>query len=298
MLNNIAMKEFVENNPQLATCRQSKTHSDLYVLKYKKRVFFDNLWNDYLELCRGTVVDADYNIVSKPFRKIYNYGIENRAPVLDDSVQVDAYVKINGFMGAITWYKDDILISTTGSLDSDFVQYVKDHVTDDIVQVCKQNPNLTFMFECVHKEDPHIIPEAEGLYLLGYNNKQWDCDERIDPTQLFQFASSMQCKVPEYVRTTVRELKKLAKTTKTEGYVAYTDNGEAFKIKSPYYLLKKLLARTNNLSKLANPSIKEMMPEEFYPLVDEIQKDPEKFIEMKEQSRLTWIRNFLENINA
>ena len=298
MLNNIAMKEFVGNNPQLASCRQSKTYSDLYVLKYKKRVFFNNLWNDYLELCRGTVVDADYNIVSKPFRKIYNYGIENRAPVLDDSVQVDAYVKINGFMGAITWYKDDILISTTGSLDSDFVQYVKDHVTDDIVQVCKQHPKLTFMFECVHKEDPHIIPEEEGLYLLGYNNKQWNCDERIDPTQLSQFASLMNCKMPEYVRTTVGELKQLAKTTKTEGYVAYTDNGEAFKIKSPYYLLKKLLARSNNLSKLTNPSIKEKMPEEFYPLVDEIQKDPKQFIEMKEQARLTWIRNFLENINA
>lgn len=297
-MNNSLMKDFVENNPSLVSCRQSKTYPELFVLKYKKNVFYNNLWNDYLEYCRGTVIDAEYNIVSKPFKKIYNYGIEERAPTLSNSTVVDAYCKVNGFMAAITWHKDKILISTTGSLDSEFVGFVKDHVTNNIEEVCKQNSHLTFLFECVHKNDPHIIPEEEGLHLLGYNNKIWEYDESIDPEQLSFFAAQMKCKLPIHMKTDVGHLKELAKTTKTEGFVAYTECGKAFKIKSPYYLLKKLLARSKNLSKLANPAIKEIMPEEFYPLVDEIQKDVTIFMEKTEQERLTWIRNYLENINA
>jgi hypothetical protein len=45
-------------------------------------VFYDNLWNDYLEECRGTIVDENFNVVSRPFTKIYNYGVEDRSPKL------------------------------------------------------------------------------------------------------------------------------------------------------------------------------------------------------------------------
>ena len=38
----------------------------IFVLKYKKKVFYDNLWNDYIAECRGTIVDADFNLVSYP----------------------------------------------------------------------------------------------------------------------------------------------------------------------------------------------------------------------------------------
>ena len=71
---------FIEANPQLVQVRQSVRYPKLSVIKYKKRVFYDNLWNDILEECRGLVVDADFNIVSRPFTKIYNYGVEKRAP--------------------------------------------------------------------------------------------------------------------------------------------------------------------------------------------------------------------------
>ena len=46
----------------------------LYVLKYKNSVFFNNLWgvDDRLLECRGTVVDEDYNVISRPFTKVFN----------------------------------------------------------------------------------------------------------------------------------------------------------------------------------------------------------------------------------
>jgi len=85
-MNKNELKKFVEDNPKLVSMRSAG--DGIFVLKYKKTVFFDNLWNDYLEECRGTIVDAEFNIVSRPFTKIYNYGIESKAPVLSDDTQV------------------------------------------------------------------------------------------------------------------------------------------------------------------------------------------------------------------
>jgi hypothetical protein len=96
------LKKFVEENPKLVTMRPAG--DGLFVLKYKKSVFFDDLWNEYLEECRGTIVDANFNIVSYPFTKIYNYGVESKAPVLAPGTMVKPYRKVNGFMGAITWH--------------------------------------------------------------------------------------------------------------------------------------------------------------------------------------------------
>ena len=129
------IKHFVENNPTLVS-RKDTSYPGVYVLKYKKKVFYDNLWNEYLEECRGTLVDGDYNVISRPFTKIYNYGIEKRAPLLDDSVIVSAFRKVNGFMVAITWYNDDILVSTTGSIDSDYVKMALELI-DIIVKFVK-----------------------------------------------------------------------------------------------------------------------------------------------------------------
>ena len=72
MMTKEQMKNFVTNNPKLVTMKESKTYPGLYVLKYKRCVFYDALWTPELELCRGTVVDKDFNIIISPFVKIYN----------------------------------------------------------------------------------------------------------------------------------------------------------------------------------------------------------------------------------
>ena len=135
------LKEYVETNEHLVSMRESVAYPSLFVLKYKKKVFFDGLWNEFLEECRGTIVDKDFNVVSRPFTKIYNYGIEAKAPKLADDTVVTAYRKVNGFMAAVTWYNGDILISTTGSTDSEFVGYIKEMIdVEKYRSVCKRWP--------------------------------------------------------------------------------------------------------------------------------------------------------------
>jgi hypothetical protein len=270
----------------------------LYVLKYKKKVFYDNLWNDYIAECRGSIVDKDFDLVTYPFTKIYNYGIEKQAPVLVDDTKITAYRKINGFMVAVTWYNEDILVSTTGSTDSDYVKMARELIEPNIDRyrmTCKEHAGYTFMFECVHKNDPHIIPEKEGMYLLGMRENKFG-SKIIHEVYAMFLAMAFRSLPVEVYYTTMGELKEMAKTVKHEGFVFYTDEGVSAKIKSPYYLTSKWVARNPRTDKLVdlNKDIKHNLDEEYYPLVDAIRKNIVEYTAMDEQARLAWVRKFLE----
>jgi hypothetical protein len=283
------IKHFVTNNPNVVSMKET-SKSGLFVLKYKRKVFYDNLWNEYLEECRGTVVDADFNVIQRPFTKIYNYGVEARSPVVPDDKIVSAYRKINGFMAAISWYQDDILVSTTGSIDSDFVKYVYDLIDIERYRnVCKQYPNWTFMFECVHPDDPHIIPEVPGMYLLGYREKTWESVVSIDSILYSELLDQFNCFGCDSYIITMSGLMQIAKNAKHEGFVFYTKDGVSAKIKSPYYLIKKALARKQDILSLN----KQIVAEEYYPLVDHLMSIRDNFNAMAEQERLQYIRDWL-----
>lgn len=296
-MNKEALKKFVEENTNLVSMRPAG--DGIFVLKYKKRVFFDNLWNDFLEECRGTIVDSDFNIVSRPFTKIYNYGIEAKAPVLADDTKVTAFRKVNGFMGAVTWHDGKLLVSTTGSTDSPYVAMIEELIGENRAKFekhCEAHADYTWMFECVHRDDPHIVPEKEGLYLLGWRKKTWDSQVEHDPFMLVTHASSLGTIHVESVTTNMVRLAELAKECRHEGYVFYTDDGRSAKIKSPYYLTSKWVARNPRTDKLVNlqNDIKKNLDEEYYPLVDAIRENIVQYTAMDEQARLAWVRQYLE----
>lgn len=285
-----SLKTFVEGNSTLVS--KKSVGNGLHVIKYKRKVFYDNLWNDYLEECRGLIVDDEFNIVSYPFTKIYNYGIEAKAPLIDDSVMVEAHRKINGFMVAVTWYKDDILVSTTGSIDSDYVKMARELIEPNVElyrHTCSEHQAWTFLFECVHRNDPHIIPEKEGMHFLGARKKELGSHVMGSWFLAEEFGA-----IPvEKVFAPMEYMKILTKHVKHEGFVIYGD-GVATKIKSPYYLVKKFVARNPRTDKLMRPDIKNSMDEEYYPLIDAIQANIEAYTALDEQARLAWVREFLE----
>lgn len=293
-MNKNELKKFVEDNPKLVSMKPAG--ENMFVLKYRKSVFYDNLWNEFLEHCRGTIVDKDFNLVTYPFTKIYNYGVEAKAPVLSDATVVTSYRKVNGFMVAVTVHNGELLVSTTGSTDNDYVGYAKEMMathsplTDwQMALAADDCRDMTFMFEACHKNDPHIIPEKEGLHILGYREKSWGSNVGRDPDMLDNLAEMFKCHKAEGFTTTVGELVKLSKTCKHEGFVAYTEDGQAFKIKSPYYLIQKALARKKDILSLN----KELVEEEYFPLVDHLSSMSDQFNSLDEQTRLDYIRSFL-----
>jgi len=88
------------------------------------------------------------------------------------------------------------------------------------------------------------------------------------------------------------------KTVKHEGFVFYTEEGVSSKLKSPYYLTSKWVARNPRTDKLVNlnKDIKHQLDEEYYPLVDAIRENIVAYTAMDEQARLVWVRNYLEAV--
>ena len=297
------LKEYVESSNLV---NMKEAGDGIYVLKYKKRVFYDNLWNEYIAECRGSIVDKDFNLVTYPFTKIYNYGIEKEAPVFSElDTMVCAYRKVNGFMVSLTWHAGDVLVSTTGSTSGDFVEYAKEMMlkhmpwTDwQMALMADDCRDMTFMFECVHPNDPHIVVEKPGMYILGYREKSWQSAVGHEPAVLEQLGEMFHCFVPECVHVTVAALKGLVKTVKHEGFVFYDENGVGAKIKSPYYLTSKWVARNPRTDKLVdlNKDIKHNLDEEYYDLVDAIRANIEEYTAMDEQARLAWVRNYMETV--
>ena len=302
MMNKLALQQFVHDNPSLVTMKPAENYPGLFVLKYKRKVFYDNLWNDFLEECRGTVIDNDFNVIARPFTKIYNFGIEANAPTLADDVEVTAYRKVNGFMCSATWYKGDILLSTTGSTANDYVDYAKEMMLkhqswEDWKFEIHNADGVTLMFECCHPSDPHIVPEDAGMYFLGLRDNTWDSEIKMFGKDMSDWAryfalSHLKCGYAEATQTTVGEMAKMAKTVKHEGFVFYTKDGLSAKIKSPYYLTSKWVARNPRTDKLVDmkKDIKHSIDEEYHNLIDAIRLNIVAYTAMSEQERLAWVR--------
>lgn len=283
---------------ELLTRKESKRWPGLFVKKYTHRVFFDNLWheNDELMEARGHVELEDGTTVIRPFTKIFNR-FENNTDI--DRNEACVFVqKVNGFMAAATWVPEvaDVVISTTGSLDSDFVGYAEEYLCDaeGYIKSMMQLEKRTYLFEIVHPDDPHIIPEEAGAYLIGYRDLNVDAPYFSDPekeAELDLIAKAMRVRRPHWEINRFSDIVEEARTCKHEGFVVYGQlTGTVLKIKSPYYLVLKMAARRKDIMKLN----KQHVDEEFYPLIDQLTLMGESFTIMSEQERLDYMRKFLE----
>lgn len=299
------MFDFVERNPTLVSVKEQA--NGLHVLKYKNRVFYKNLWTPELMECRGTVVEVNEDerklkVIQRPFTKIFNFN-ERGTRIHRDKLVV-ASRKVNGFMAALTWYKGKPLVSTTGSCDSDFaaMAYAMLSETGAFDLAGQFGGRLTWIFEIVHPDDPHICPEEVGVYLLGSRLTEWYASQHFfDEAELNVFAQVHKLKRPEVQLMKFGDLVKLNKTVDHEGFVCWTNDGQELKLKSPHYLVTKFLARMR-AEKLVQAietdpdQLKTRIDEEFYPVVDHIASIKNEFADSDEQTRIGMIREFIEDM--
>lgn len=304
MINSEIVKEYVEANPRLVSKKETSIPG-VYLLKYNRRVFYDNLWNDILQECRGTLVDKNYQVVARPFTKIFN--LHENGTTFGRDEYCTAYRKVNGFMAALSMYNGELVVSTTGSTDSPFVdlarEMIEKYCDDYNIMDYLSHGVRTLIVEIVHPNDPHIIPEKEGVYLLGARWNRWLCGPNMfigDHIHYKDTAKSFGMKRCDHIDARFSDICTLAKHAKHEGYVVYSQaTWKELKIKSPYYLMKKFLAR-KNANKLINlinhpHEIKKIVDEEYYPIVDYICSIKDQYVSSTKQERLTLIERFIDN---
>jgi hypothetical protein len=271
-----------------------KTYSNgLSLHKYKSSVFYNNRWGEHPLLldARGIVLDENGKIIQYPFTKIFNR-FENGTNIPDEEM-VTALEKINGFMSAVTLYNNEILVSTTGSLDSDFVKMAKEKLPMDTI-VGELDDNISYCFEIVHENDPHIIVEKPGAYLIG-GRRKFRNSPQLSVEFLKEKAARMGVMFPDYRICKFGDIVADAKKSKREGWVVYSqESDKSLKIKTPYYLVSKFIARKKDMSVMFSNNYRQHFDEEFYPLCEYLQKiyNGDLFMQISEQRRLEIIREY------
>ena len=296
-----------------------KTNKDgLSIFKYSKKVFYDNLWNSspVLAKARGIVLDPYGDIVQHPFDKTFNYKENNAGMDIPLEENVVVVGKVNGFLGCITLnpVSNDLLITTSGSFESDYVEYIKDYLKTGkygIIRNYLKNNNVTLMFEVVHPKDPHIIKYDEneqGLWLIGARGKNID-DLPVVEKELDTIAKLIGVKRPLFDIVKFGEILKTCADDycQMEGYMIRKNNETQdviCKIKSKYYLTIKFLGRMgdNNLKMMyKNPAVFKMkVDEEMYGLIDLIieTKTLVEMIAMSNDEKVKYVRDcitYLQN---
>lgn len=290
------------------------------MFKYSKKVFFDQLWAEDPRIldARGIVLrTTDWSIVVLPFRKVYNLGEQDAVYTAEEfgDTKLTWIEKVNGFMAAVTMVDGTLMVTTTGTFDSDFVKLAERRLAADGVLHVLRNmePGVTFLFEICAKEDPHIVEEVEGCYLiggrlhLGILMSDGSRHDTMHEDLLDKLAASFCSKGAKLFRpnwgvNTFSEI--LAKVRDPayhgEGVMVRDGSGaHVFKLKSPYYLGLKLLSRATFFLKpdFDRRKMREKLEEEFYPLIDYIYDEVgvEAFKAMKDTDRVALLRARIES---
>lgn len=253
-------------------------HKGLSVLKYHKKVFYNNLWglDDRLLECRGIVVDKNDNIIVRPFKKVFNKGENGTMEKCTGLVMLTK--KYNGFMAALTKNSQyGKIVSTTGTLCSDYVKLAKkylDKLPDNFVE------KYTYLFEICDSSDPHIVDEHEGAYLIGV--RDIETGRLVSPTTLSYFAGNLGVESPSCMMFRASRIDDMIRNVRHEGFMV-TDletHQHIGKVKSPYYLSKKALMRLGKakVDIMYNHTnvFKQRIDEEFYDVLNYIVNNIDK----------------------
>lgn len=253
----------------------------LCIFKYQPKVHWDNLWSysPALIRARGIVFTNDGEQVNDPLPKLFYLG-ENGTKVNRDTI-VHAQRKVNGFYASVAWRGQDRIVATTGTLDSEYVAMANEVLDRGKLEQHRQSG--TNHYEIVHEKDQHIIPELPGAYNLG--SPVYGDGHTTETLWEVRFSDVVQ----------------YAKKVKHEGFVVYDpDTREPlWKIKSPYYLGLKLMARFTGWKFDADTdriTLKRRADEEYGPLIDHIFDvyGVDKFVKLHEQEKLEMMRDFID----
>lgn len=141
--------------------------------------------NSIYRECRSVVIDLHKEqLVITPFRKFFNLNevSENHVDKIQEKIKtakvVEVANKLDGSMQNATWHNDKLFMTGSMAIDKSDSWRLQDGVsmlTENHVMMLKTNPNFTFTFEYISKEDTHVVIYDEkdyGLHLIGIRNKE------------------------------------------------------------------------------------------------------------------------------
>ena len=210
---------------------QKHPSEDLFIYNYSKAAQYGQIWNEVTIQCRGLIMDGKGNIVSRPFKKFFNY--EQHTPDQIPNLPFTVFDKEDGCLGVLYWVSNgDPYIATRGSFTSDQSAAANNilYNNKELVEALRNiDRNKTCCFEIIHPSY-RIVVDYKGrkdLILLGAIDVATgeDAEMPILPTATVKRYDGIN----DY-----KELKKLEESNK-EGFIVRFSNGFRMKIKFEEY---------------------------------------------------------------
>jgi hypothetical protein len=230
---------------------------NLYLLNYTHKTTADNEWNAATIICRGLIVDSQWNIVARPFPKFFNVSqlsfLRNRIHHLYRTkysklwtTPFTAFEKFDGSLGIIYRNPNNIRweIATRGSFTSEQAQEGQ-KILRHKTTLYDLKPHYTYLVEIIYPTNRIVVdygPMRDLVLLSVIDNKTGeDCWEEFDRLRNEGWTSSNKIEGLHYMD----QLEGLDSQDNIEGYVLVFPNGFRLKYKFNEYLrLHKILTGT------------------------------------------------------
>jgi RNA ligase len=136
----------------------------LRIYNYTRKAQFEKYWSEYTLMCRGLILDYDYNVIAVPFKKFKNYEEYKLEEIPNTKFEV--FDKMDGSLGIVFFYNNEWHIATRCSFVSD--QTVKAKEIAKKYDFTILNKSYTYLFEIIYKENRIVCQyDDEKLVLLG-----------------------------------------------------------------------------------------------------------------------------------
>lgn len=238
--------------------------AELYIYNYSPKVQFDKLWDEVTRQTRGLILDAEMNIIAKPFGKFFN--IEEHSPDELPVMGFDVFDKLDGSLGILYWLDDKPYIATRGSFDSEQARHANNVLYSNYEHLFgKLNKGKTYLFEIIYPENRIVVDygATDDLFLLTVidNNTGEESIDDIGFPVVKQYSGVNQ----------LEELKALEEDNK-EGFVVRFKNNFRVKMKfAEYVRLHRIVTGVSNIAiweyMRDGKSFEELLqrvPDEFY----------------------------------
>lgn len=217
-------------------------HLPLTVFNYTPKAVYEPLWDNVTLRCRGLIADSHGLVVGNCMHKFFNYG-EINAKNIDLTGPVQTTDKLDGSMGSVIVYENELVLATRGSFESPQALWAQEFIKKDpqleaaFKVICSEN--VTAVVEIIYPDNRIVVDYGDlkavvligaiGNYELTKGRQLW-----IPADRIYSWPGPV---VERFSASSFEEALRMPPRLNREGIVIYfEDSGDRLKIKQKDYI--------------------------------------------------------------
>lgn len=153
--------------------RNFHPHLPLFILNYTHKSTNEWRWTEETMLCRGLILDEEWNVVGRSFRKFFTLEQYEALEVFIPEEDFTVYDKLDGVLFIVTLWTDpqgtaQMITSTRGSFSSEWA-----HIGRDVIR--EKYPDLSTNLQVGRTYNFELLTprsRAEGLTVVDYGDEE------------------------------------------------------------------------------------------------------------------------------